>query len=72
MKRLYWIVGVFAVLSAGCVHPPYSKHPHGMPPGQAKKVVHAHGHDCGHVFVGGNWVTSIHPYNAKKGKGHKK
>ena len=67
MKRLKWIVSVFAVLSAGWVHP---KHPHGMPPGQAKKVVHAHGHNCGHVHIDGKWVSSSNGFKA--GKKHKK
>lgn len=44
------------LLLAGCVFPVQGHHPHGMPPGQAKKSVHVHGHSCGHVHVNGNWI----------------
>jgi hypothetical protein len=55
-------IAVVAGLS-GCVHP------HGMPPGQAKKVVHVHAHGCGHECVGGNWVTvSGGPSKGHRGK----
>ncbi|HET9480254.1 MAG TPA: hypothetical protein VFP98_00725 [Candidatus Polarisedimenticolia bacterium] len=71
MRRRFLALGLCLPLAAaGCVsrHP---SHPHGMPPGQAKKMVHVHGAGCGHVFVDGAWIvvtTSPNPGLAK-GKG---
>jgi hypothetical protein len=59
MKKQALVVAICVLLSVACVH----THPHGMPPGQAKKSLHVHGHQCGHVYVGGTWVVS-----AKNGK----
>ena len=48
------------LLVSGCVTHPHrhrvSRHPHGMPPGQAKKLAHHHHVNCGHVLVEGVWV----------------
>ena len=44
---------LIALLSLSCV----SRHPHGMPPGQAKKVGHVHAGGCGHERVDGVWVA---------------
>ena len=73
MKKHALILGL-ALLSGACVHHNNSRHPHGLPPGQAKKVVHSHGHNCGHVHVEGHWVveTSTHGHGSGRGKGHKK
>ena len=43
------------LLLVSCVG--HRTHPHGMPPGQAKKVGHAHGSGCGHDLVDGAWVS---------------
>lgn len=56
---------LLALLCLACV----SRHPHGMPPGQAKKVAHAHGAGCGHERVDGVWVSvsvSSHPGHGPK------
>ena len=45
------------VFAAGCVGHGRAVHPHGMPPGQAKKVAHVHIDGCGHVYTGGAWVV---------------
>ncbi len=52
------IVVACLLLVSGCVSHPHrvSRHPHGMPPGQAKKLAHVHGFNCAHIFVGGIWI----------------
>ena len=67
------LLSLCILLTAGCVHPRHSVHPHGMPPGQAKKMAHVHASGCGHVHVDGAWivVSSGNPHGSKQGKGHK-
>ena len=61
MKRAF--LGILALALSSCVHHhghygrPMGLHPHGMPPGQAKKLSHVHAHGCGHVMVDGVWVV---------------
>ena len=70
MKKRYMATATLALLLASCVNHKNS-HPHGMPPGQAKKVVHAHGHNCGHFFVNGTWnATPASPGHNKSKKKH--
>ena len=46
-RRAFSIAALLVPVLSGCV---FNRHPHGMPPGQAKKVVvHVHDHHCGHV-----------------------
>ena len=78
MRTPLLILAACALLAVGCQHgphhKPFSKHPHGMPPGQAKKIghaVHMHGMDCGHSLVDGIWVA-MHVQAAKHGPKHKK
>lgn len=53
MKAILCLLVAVAAGLSGCVHP------HGMPPGQAKKVsVHVHAQGCGHVCVGGSWIAA--------------
>ena len=56
MRRFILTIVAAGLGLAGCVshHP---AHPHVMPPGQAKQLVHVHGDGCGHVYVGGVWVV---------------
>ena len=63
MTRKYLLI-LCVLLTAGCLNRRHhsSFHPHGMPPGQAKKVKHAHAGGCGHALVDGVWIV---------GKGHK-
>lgn len=60
MKLKTALLPLLALLAVGCVHhrTVTTKHPHGMPPGQAKKISHVHLEGCGHVLVGGTWVAS--------------
>jgi hypothetical protein len=62
MKRA--LLGILAFVLSSCVYhghagygAPMKLHPHGMPPGQAKKLAHVHAHGCGHVMVDGVWVV---------------
>ena len=58
MKKRTLILGLFALLGTACIHHSSQvRHPHGMPPGQAKKIGHAHGHGCGHKQHDGAWVV---------------
>ena len=67
------LVALLALLTAGCVSHGHSVHPHGMPPGQAKKLAHAHTSGCGHTFVDGVWITvsTERAHGSKKGKRRK-
>ncbi len=67
------LLALCVLLAAGCVNRRHSSHPHGMPPGQAKKVAHVHASGCGHALVDGVWiaVSSGKVHGSKKGKGHK-
>ena len=73
MKHTRLVVALLALLTAGCVSDRHSVHPHGIPPGQAKKLAHAHASGCGHILVDGVWITvsSGHAHGSKKGKRHK-
>jgi hypothetical protein len=56
---------LLALLCLACV----SRHPHGMPPGQAKKIGHVHAAGCGHEQVDGVWVSvavGTHPGQGPK------
>jgi nitrate reductase gamma subunit len=57
MRKHLAVFLILAGLAAGCVNPHRPVHPHGMPPGQAKKIAHVHGSACGHVLVDGVWVV---------------
>lgn len=69
MSRALTVLGAVLLFStAGCIHP-HARHnsrhrTHGSiyvgwrshtPP----RVVHSHGHGCGHVLVGAEWVVSV-------------
>jgi hypothetical protein len=66
MKKHTLILALCVALTASCVNHHGWGHPHGMPPGQAKKVAHAHGSSCGHVHVDGAWIS------ISKSRRHKK
>ena len=66
MKLRACLLVSFVIFVTSCVNDRRYSHPHGMPPGQVKKVVHCHSNDCGHFFVDGVWI--IGP--AKPGRGH--
>jgi hypothetical protein len=69
------LVSLLLMMSTGCAvvvpnghssSPAYSKHPHGGPPGQQKKVAkkgghHGHGASCGHKrkMHDGVWVYQV-------------
>ncbi len=72
MRKYTWILGICVAVTASCVHPRHLGHPHGMPPGQVKKVGHLHGSACGHMFVGGAWIVVSSPHAPGKQHGHKK
>ena len=56
MRRMMLVlVACLTLPSLGCVGHHHG-HPHGMPPGQAKKLGHVHGVGGGHSVRGGGWV----------------
>ncbi|MHC5065995.1 MAG: hypothetical protein ACYTG5_18700 [Planctomycetota bacterium] len=74
MKRSRTILAIAAcALLTGCIHHHSRSHPHGMPPGQAKKL-HSHGDHCGHVYIDGHWVLvdSAPGHRKHRGKGWKR
>lgn len=71
MSKHASLVLALALLTSGCATYHGTRHPHGMPPGQAKKLAHSHGNGCGHVHVGGEWVLTT-SHKSKPGKGRKK
>ena len=41
-----------------------------VPPGQAKKIVHVHGVDCGHCWTGDEWIVLAPAHVHGPGCGH--
>ena len=75
MHKLLQIAGACVLLaSAGCASHHQYRHPHGLPPGHAKKMVHVHSVGCDHELLGGVWVehsvkhAKVHKHNAKNRK----
>jgi hypothetical protein len=65
LASLFLAAATVAVATA-CVAP--RSHPHGMPPGQAKKLGHVHGLSCGHVLVDGVWIVAASGGHAGRGR----
>ena len=63
------LLGLTVVFLSACIHHHQTRHPHGMPPGQAKKSLHVHADGCGHVLRNGVWVeVSVGVGQVKGGK----
>ena len=77
MKTGAWLFAA-ALALGGCVaHRHESKHPHGAPPGQAKKAAHVDAahvclDTCDHVFIEGAWVVLESGHKHGHGCGHHK
>ena len=54
MRRLFFLLALLAAstLTPGCLIHHHHRHPHGMPPGQAKKMVHHKARHHPHVHGG--------------------
>ena len=73
-RKLFWTLGICVILATpGCFWHLHGRrgHPHGMPPGQAKKVLHVHGPGCGHLYTAGRWIlVGKHHPGKRYGKKH--
>ena len=66
MKLRACLLASCVILAASCVNDRHYSHPHGMPPGQVKRITHHHSGDCEHMLVNGVWVT----VSSNPGNGH--
>lgn len=65
---LILVAGLFI---GGCVVGDHPQHPHGMPPGQAKKFVCNHSSSCNHICLDdGSWIEISFGHIHASGCGH--